>query len=1211
MFFKMIMKYRYLQILLLYLFVVIPAFAQNIRINELMSSNLLTITDEDGDYPDWIELYNAEDAWLSLFNYSLTDNFSDTLKWIFPDISIAPNEYLTIFASGKNSADRIIHIETIINWGDEWKYILGNSEPPANWREVSFDDSAWSVGASGFGYGDDDDSTNVCPDDPFAAPPISVFIRKKFAINNVNSVLGVLFHVDYDDGFVAYLNGAEIARANVGTIGIPPPYDTFADAPREAEIYTGGKPEEYRIQDFQSLLQDGENVLAVQVHNVQVYSSDMSLIPFLTLEMNIVPENPRGPAEILGFTIPALHTNFKLNSSGEVLCLYNQYAEIVDSVSFGQLTVDYSYGRKPDGADNWFIFNQPTPGSSNTANGYTGYTDEPEFAISGGLFSGSLDVPIVFPDGVETYYTLDGSVPTKASIPYTNPIHMESTTVLRARCFKDSYLPSKIITQSYIINSDFVLPVVSLVTDPDNFFDTEIGIYVFGNDANTVDYPYWGSNFWEDWERSIHVELYEPDGQQGFSIDAGVKIFGSWSRLYPQKSLSIFARGRYGYDKINYQIFPNLPISEYQAFILRNSGQDWGHTFFRDAMMQSLTADATDVDVQAYRPAMVLLNGEIWGIHNIREKFNEHYIASHHGVDPDNIDMIERDDIIIHGDLVHYQSLINFVENNDISISDNYEYVRTKMDVENILDYAASILYFAYSDWPWNNVKCWRPKTDTGRWKWMLYDTDYGFHCGHFESWWNTFDEMRNQDNKDTGTTLLFFKLMDNENCRKYFINRYADLLNTVFSPGYVVQRINEMKLRIAPDMPYHIQKWQDSFVGPWWLGKSIDSMEEWYSHIQVAMEFGIYRAENVREHIITEFDLQDSKIESIILNVSPEDAGSIKINTVINESFPWEGKYFSQIPIQLVALPAIGYKFAGWTGVDNQTSSTIQLNCTENMVITALFEFDSTNTGTIVINEINYNSEDSFDTKDWVELYNTGNQPVNLSNWKFKDSDGDHIFIIPSNTMIRAEAFLIMCREADAFSSYFPDVTNIVGDFDFGLSSDGELLRLCDAQGNLVDSLIYGVQSPWPTEPNGNGPTLALKDPCSDNSLPDNWAASANHGTPGEINDVYNEFIENNAGKFPESYTLYQNYPNPFNPTTTISFQLPRASNVELKIYNLTGQLEETLVNEKKDAGYYSIRWNASQYSSGVYIYRIQVSDPANGGADGFSDVKKCILMK
>jgi hypothetical protein len=462
---------------------------------------------------------------------------------------------------------------------------------------------------------------------------------------------------------------------------------------------------------------------------------------------------------------------------------------------------------------------------------------------------------------------------------------------------------------------------------------------------------------------------------------------------------------------------------------------------------------------------------------------------------------------------------------------------------------------------------------------------------------------MRNQDNKDTGTTLLFFKLMGNENCRKQFINRYADLLNTVFNPVHVVQRINEMKAGILQDMPYHIQKWQYSFAGPWWLGKSIDSMDEWNNSIQVAMEFGVYRAENVREHIITEFSLQNGGIGTLILDILPNNSGNIKINSYVIETYPWSGKYFIQVPIQLTAIPRMGFKFAGWTGITGQDSQSVTININDGQQITALFEPDSELTGPVAINEINYNSALDFNTEDWIEFYNTTDNTIDLSGWIFKDSNDNHTFIFPANTSLPSHGYIVICRDRNAFTQLFPSVSNYLGDFNFGLSSDGELVRLCDTQGNLVDSLTYVVQSPWPTEPNGNGPTLTLKDPCSDNSLPDNWAASANHGTPGEINDVYNEFIESNAGKFPESYMLYQNYPNPFNPTTTILFQLTKASNVEFTIYNLTGQLEETLMNEKKDAGYYSIQWDASQYSSGVYIYRIQ--------ADGFSAVKKCILLK
>ena len=168
--------------------------------------------------------------------------------------------------------------------------------------------------------------------------------------------------------------------------------------------------------------------------------------------------------------------------------------------------------------------------------------------------------------------------------------------------------------------------------------------------------------------------------------------------------------------------------------------------------------------------------------------------------------------------------------------------------------------------------------------------------------------------------------------------------------------------------------------------------------------------------------------------------------------------------------------------------------------------------------------------------------------------------------------------------------------------------MRLFDSQGNLVDSLTYGIQSPWPTEPNGNGPTLALKDPYSDNSLPDNWAASANHGTPGEINDVYNEFIESNAGKFPESYTLYQNYPNPFNIQTMIKFFSPKEGYVSLKVFNLLGKEIETVIDEKLTAGEHNFSWDGKDkkgnpVGSGLYFYTLDSPD--------FHQIKKMVLIR
>ena len=151
----------------------------------------------------------------------------------------------------------------------------------------------------------------------------------------------------------------------------------------------------------------------------------------------------------------------------------------------------------------------------------------------------------------------------------------------------------------------------------------------------------------------------------------------------------------------------------------------------RDAMMQRLIYDHTEVDISAWRPSIVFINGEYWGILNIREKQNEEYLAAHHGVNPDNVDMLEGSGAsVIEGDSEHYDEMLSFLKNNSLRDSSVYFELKTKMDVDNFIDYQISEIYFANTDWPGGNIKYWRPRTENGRWKWILYDTDFGF--GYF-----------------------------------------------------------------------------------------------------------------------------------------------------------------------------------------------------------------------------------------------------------------------------------------------------------------------------------------------------------------------------------------------------------------------------------------------------------------------------------------------
>ncbi|HEX9972682.1 MAG TPA: CotH kinase family protein, partial [bacterium] len=360
--------------------------------------------------------------------------------------------------------------------------------------------------------------------------------------------------------------------------------------------------------------------------------------------------------------------------------------------------------------------------------------------------------------------------------------------------------------------------------------------------------PHFGANFWQDWERPVHVEFFEPDGKLGFSLDAGMKIFGAWSRDFAQRSLAIYARSHYGAGDIDYQIFPDKPITKFESFVLRNSGNDWQSTLFRDAMMQSLIRE-TDVDIQAYRPAVVILNGVYWGIHNIREKISEHNLAAHRGIDPDNIDLLENNGAVIKGDATHYQAMLNYIATHDMKLSASYDAIKTMMDVDNFLDYEIAQIYFDNTDWPGNNIKFWRPRTADGRWKWIVFDTDFGFGLYNPDNYRNNTLAFATEPNgpdwpNPPWATFLLRKLLENPQFNIDFINRFGDHLNSIFLPSRVNQRIDAMKAVLEPEIQRHRAKWTGA-------------ISNWQQNVQVLKQFANYRGGYLKAYLLTNFQLK------------------------------------------------------------------------------------------------------------------------------------------------------------------------------------------------------------------------------------------------------------------------------------------------------------------------------------------------------------------
>lgn len=800
------------------------------------------------------------------------------------------------------------------------------------------------------------------------------------------------------------------------------------------------------------------------------------------------------------------HTNFTLNMDGEEIALIDPSGEIVDYIVFGQQAPDVSYGRKPDGSDNWYYSGKPTPKSPNTTEGVGDiiFSETVNFSPTGGFYNNSISVSLSTASGdAEIRYTTDGSIPDETSTLYTGPIVVNETTVIKARSFKSGYLPSPVSTQTYFINENISLPVISISTNPEYFFDDEIGIYVFGNDYDPNP-PYYGANFWWDWERPVNVEYYDQDKNQCFNVLCGVKIFGGISRAVPEKSLALYTKDKYNLNSFHYKFFPEKNVDKFKRIILRNSGQDWPLTMFRDALSQSLLIGQMDIDYQGYSPSIVFINGQYWGIHNIREKVDQYYPEDNYGISHNNIDMLEHgEDIhVIAGDRTDYDSMVAFMEANDMRLPENYEVIKSKIDIDEFINYIIAEIYLANVDWPGVNCRFWREKNPPGKYRFIIYDTDFGFGLyglalGVDPYNWNMIEQATDPDGpawpNPPNSTFLIRKLLENSEFKSEFIQRTAAYLNTTFKTERVLNMIEQVKSKIQPEISRHIEKWGGLFDG--FIGfTSFNSIEEWESNIEVMREFARRRPEIVRQHFVDHFSL--SGTSQLSINVSPSGAGKVLTAGVeVPENFT--GIYFKDIPLRLNAVPYPGYRFLRWEGDIKSTDEEISIVLDGNKSITAVFEY--TGPVNVVINEIHYNPsplQGDDEIYEFIELYNAGENTVDLSGYHFTEGI---TFTFPDGTIIQPGEYIVVACTSSTYQGRGYQVFQ----WSAGrLDNAGETITLADRYGNVIDTVTYGDAFPWPSEPDGNGPSLSLINPSSDNSQPENWKSSfIVGGTPGRYN--------------------------------------------------------------------------------------------------------------
>lgn len=632
------------------------------------------------------------------------------------------------------------------------------------------------------------------------------------------------------------------------------------------------------------------------------------------------------------FFLEYAHTNFKLSADGENLILSNPEGEIVDQINFPELETDWSYGRFPNGGADWQAFLQPTPLRNNEESPAIDLTPVPQLLTTQRFFENTATILLdceLF--DCRVFFTRDGSLPNEQSEEYSDGIVIDTTTSIRAIAISEGHLPSRVATFSFFIKTEHQLPVMALTTEPDYFWDWEKGILEIGPNAEEA-FPFWGANFWQNWEVPVFMEYFTEDKTLGFSHQMDTRVHGGrGARTNPQKPMRLLVKERYGSNTIEYPFFKNRERTTYKRLVLRNASGDYNNAHIRDAFLARYFIDEElDVDVLAYQPIVLYLNGRYWGIINLREKSDEYYLAHNFGVDIDKVDLLEEDSIVQVGDFEAFNEMYEFVVSHDLSIQSVFDTVATFFDTKNIAETFILQTGLNNNDWLHNNIKYWREKKEAGRWRYLLFDMDIalGRHG------WTRYDQDLFTDKmtryQDTNRHVNVFKrLLENKPYREYFLNRYADLFNTSFRSEIFQREVDRTVGMIDIDMKGHLQRWPTRTYEDW-IETRIPIIEE---HIEKRPTFA-------RQYLIDYFGLEKEVL--LKLNTFPEGAGSIKINTITPDKLPWDGYYFDGVPVTLTIVPNEGFTFSHWqslhTVLEKDENTTIKYNFSDDDEIVAYF---------------------------------------------------------------------------------------------------------------------------------------------------------------------------------------------------------------------------------------------------------------------------------
>jgi hypothetical protein len=788
--------------------------------------------------------------------------------------------------------------------------------------------------------------------------------------------------------------------------------------------------------------------------------------------------------------------------------------------------------------------------------------------------------------------------------------------------------------KNIISNSLRSIPTISLSTDLKHLFDVDSGIYMNAMmDGRT-------------WERSVSIELINPDGKEGFQINCGLRIRGGWIRHgeNPKHAFRLFFRSEYGNGKLKFPLFDNEGAAEFDKVDLRTAqNYAWsypGHLGQYNTMISEVFCRDLQREMgQPYTRSRfyhLYINGVYWGIYQTQERSEANFAATYFGGAQEDYDVIKNGDNYVveatDGTLDAYHTLWNFCSTGFSSNlvyfiiqgldADGMRYPSSKVlvDIDNLIDYMLVIFYSGNFDSPTsafgnnkgiNNFYAIYNRNGSSGFKFFIHDAEHTLRTTPGEGPGIGLYENRVNIGSVTGTyqmlmndfsvfhpQWLHFRLSNNAEYRmrfadhvyKHFFNRGC--LTPTKTAELFLARAGEIDTAIIGESA----RWGNTYLNP-----TATRDDTWKPAINDIVNNYLPKRSAIVLSQLQSASLYPAIQPPLFLNAADTlPGGNIKIfsDYTLTLSNPNGSVGTIQYTLDSSDPRAIGGTVApatknGGSRVNMTIHSTtvVKARILNGGTWSALHEivlFSNDNVKDLKVTEIHYhplpNDTISGNEYEFIELKNTGSLPINLSQAAFTKGI---TYTFPTGSVIDSKGFIVLASNKVEFNNrykFFP-----FGEYDGQLDNSGERVTFLTATADTIFSIHYYDEVPWPVAPDTGGYSLVPKEinPTGDQNDGSQWRSSyAVHGSPGRDDNVM-AVAETPAS--PSCFALYQNYPNPFNPISTIRYQLALTTRVTLRIYDVLGREVATLVNEIKTAGYYSVAFDASKLSSGMYLARLQ----------------------